>query len=171
MRFLFSIAVLLLLLPGTRAGAQVTMLLERPGTIKYYMYQKGDHIWIMYKKGDEGFRDAGEITAIDDSTVQINNLNRYNFRDISSVYRPRFFPRLLSRTAFVFGTGYLALTVANQAINSSSPLVDEKTLLISGISLGIAGIAAFFEYRKFELGENWRLRTIDLSIIRPSMQK
>jgi len=171
MRILQVIMLLLLLLPAIRAESQVTMLLERPGTIKYYMYQKDDRISIMYKKGSEGFRDAGTITAIDDSTVQINNLNRYKFRDITSVYRPRFFPRLISRTAFVFGTGYLALTVANQAINRSSPLVDEKTLLISGLSVAAAGIAVFFEYRKFEMGENWRLRTIDLSIIRPSMQK
>ena len=171
MRIVYGIAFLFLLLPGIPVQAQVTMLLERPGTIKYYMYQKDDRISIMYKKGDEGFRDAGKITAIDDSTVQINDLNRYKFRDITSVYRPRFFPRFFSRTAAVFGTGYLALTVANQAINSSSPLVDEKTLLISGLSLAAAGIAVFFEYRKFELGENWRLRTIDLSIIRPGVQK
>jgi hypothetical protein len=151
--------------------AQVTMLLERPGTVKYYMYHAGDHLTIQYKKGEDGFRDAGVISEITDSTVQINELNRYKFRDITSVYRPRFFFKLFTRTALVFGAGYIALTAANQVLNSKSPIVDKNTLIIGGSSIAAAGISRLFENRKIELGENWRLRTIDLSIIKPVRQE
>ena len=162
MKLLLVCTLILLSLNSVRVNAQVTLLLERPGTIKYYMYHKGDHLSISYKKGTEGFHDAGEITDITDSAFQINNINRYNFRDVTCVYRPRFLPRLLTRTALVFGAGYIGLTAANQAINSNKPIIDGNTLAIGGSALAVAGISSFFEKRKFELGEKWRLRKVDL---------
>lgn len=162
MKQLLVFHLILLSLNSIPVKAQVTLLLERPGTIKYYMYHKGDHLSISYRKGTEGFHDAGEITDITDSTFQINNINRYNFRDVACVYRPRFLPLLLARTALVFGVGYTGLTAANQAINSKRPLIDGNTLAIGGSALAVAGISSFFEKRKFELDEKWRLRKVDL---------
>lgn len=171
MRVLRVITLIFLLLTGIRTQAQVTMLLERPGTIKYYMYQKDDRISIMYKKGGEGFRDAGKITAIDDSTVQINGINRYNFKDITAVYRERILVKIFSKTAMVFGAGYLGLTIVNRSLNAEKPVVAPGAVFVGGSAMVFGGMLSVFNQRRFVMGENWRLRTIDLSIIRPGMQK
>ena len=171
MRVLRVITLIFLLLTGIRTQAQVTMLLERPGTIKYYMYQKDDIISIRYKNKPEGFFDAGTITDINDSTVQINGINRYNFKDITAVYRDRILVKLFSKTAMVFGAGFLGLTIVNRSMNSEKPVVAPGAVFVGGSAMVFCGMLSVFNQRRFVMGENWRLRTIDLSIIRPGMQK
>jgi len=165
------ISLLLLIAIHLCSNAQVTLLLEQPGTINYYMYQSGDIISIKYKTGEQGFFDAGEITAINDSTVQIGGINRYNFKDITAVYRDRTLVRIFSGTAIIFGAGFLGLTVVNRALNSENPVLVPGAVFIGGSSMVAGGLLSVFKHRKFVMGEHWRLRTIDLSIIRPSMQK
>lgn len=165
-----AVCLWLFVMTGFSAVAQVTMLLEKPGTIKYYMYQKDDIVSIRYKNGKEGFYDAGIITGITDSTVQINAVNTYNFRDITAVYRDRILVRVFSSATMVFGAGYLGLTIVNRSLNAEKPVIAPDAVFVGGSSMVFGGLLSVFKHRKFVMGEDWRLRTVDLSIIRPGMQ-
>lgn len=160
-----------LVFTGLSSFAQVTLLLEKPGTIKYYMYQKDDFISIRYKTKPEGFLDAGVITEITDSTVKINGINQYRFSDISAVYRERALVRIFSNAAIAAGAGYMGLTVVNGVINSGRPALGPDVVFVGGSFIFAGVVASAFKHRRFIMGENWRLRTIDLSILKPGSQQ
>ncbi|HNX43338.1 MAG TPA: hypothetical protein PLJ84_02000 [Bacteroidales bacterium] len=164
----FSLALVFIGLPSS---AQITLLLEKPGTVTYYMYQKHDFISIRYKTKPEGFFDAGVITEITDSTVQINGNNRYRFSDITAVFRGRPLVRIFSNVAIICGAGFLGLTLVNGVIGSGGPALGPDVVSAAGSVIFAGLVASAFKNRRFILGENWRLRTVDLSILKPDGQQ
>ena len=141
------------------ARCQKLLILERPGTTKYYIFKTGD--WIRLYDGKSMRVIQGDISRITDTMLVINTLEPVYLSRITYLNRPLIMLQLFSKTATAAGIGYFLLTGINNAINKNTPIVNQGTLIVSAV-IGGAGVAtSFIRYRKLKLGNNWRLKVID----------
>lgn len=124
------------------------------------MYYEGSSITL----GMDGKLVYGSITSLDDSLLTINDEITIPLKEIDYISRPRFWFNFLSPAAKLFGLTYFGLTGFNRLINKQYPVLDGQTFLITGILLGGALLLDHFGQRKFQLGEKWQLKVIDLSL-------
>jgi hypothetical protein len=144
----------------SNVSSQRFFILERPGTVKNYKFQEGEHIHIEVKSEGITSQVRGELSHITDTSVIINWTMEFKTSEISAVYRERSLIRILQVSSLLAGSGYIVLDCFNRAINKETPLVDKSSVIISG-SL-IAGSVALipFEEHKYKMGVHWRVKTI-----------
>ena len=139
---------------------QKLLVLERPGTTKYFTYKKG--AWIKLYDDRSMRMIQGDITRIDDSLILINTLEPVYLGRIAAVYRPRRILHRFSSAAIVAGTGYFLLSGFNRAINKESPVISNGAVTISAAVAGSGVVTSFFHFRKFTIGSHWRIKSIDM---------
>jgi hypothetical protein len=154
-----GIIALLISITGS-VQAQKLLVLERPGTTKYYIFKVGDEIRLTDSRNMRKIH--GGISRISDTSFVVNYLETEYPEKVTTVYRPLTMLGLFSRVAIDAGVGYFLLTGFNNAINKTSPLIDKGTLTASSVVTGSGLITRFFRYRKFKIGRSWRLKIIDL---------
>jgi hypothetical protein len=82
--------------------AQTMLVVERPGTVKNYIYQAGQNIRLKTKSGK---KISGPINIIKDSSLVVDYVNDLEIKDIAFVYKPR--PLLNSFGTFFMGGSLL----------------------------------------------------------------
>jgi hypothetical protein len=158
-----SLVIFVLLICLSSSGwSQKRLILERPGTTKYFILKVGDEITLMHNRDKRKIH--GGISRIGDTSIIVNYLETIDLNEVIAVYRPLKMMNLFSRVATDAGLGYFLLTGFNNAINDESPLIDHGTLLASSIVTGIGLGTRFLRYRKFNIGHAWRLKIIDLDL-------
>ena len=151
----------MLVLIITDIYAQKILLLENVNTLKNIKYYQGEDIMVKFQEKNKKITDV--IYDVTDSTVIFELAGEMKFDDIVFIYRENWLVETLSGLSLLGGAAYFGIDSFNRLINHEYPVVDSGTLMISG------GMAAFglalipFRYRKFSIGEKWKLRTIDLS--------
>jgi hypothetical protein len=160
-RFLvFSTLVLLLPLLSV---AQHVMLLERPGTTRYFIYKQGNRISVELK--NINLKISGEITHIEDSSLSINN-NNFLLTDIHQVTRHHKFLSGLKNKLLEAAVMYFAFSAINRTIHDERPVLDNSIPMICGSMVALSGVSYLFENSKYTMGWKWRLRVIDLSVLK-----
>jgi hypothetical protein len=158
-----SFAIILLLIFFAATGwSQKRLILERPGTTKYYIFKVGDEITLMNNRDKRKIH--GGISRIGDTSIIVNYLETADLNGIIAVYRPLKMMNLFSRVATDAGLGYFLLTGFNNSINNELPLIDHGTLVASTIVTGVGLVTRFLRYRKYNIGHAWRIKIIDLDL-------
>ena len=153
-----AIFTLIMCITGS-AWSQKFLILERPGTTKYYIFRVGDEIRLTDKCNMRKI--YGGISRITDTSFVVNYLEIVNPANVIAVYRPLKMMHVFSRAATTAGLGYFLLTGVNNAINKESTIIDHGTLIASSIVVGTGVATSFLRYRKFSLGRSWRLKIMD----------
>jgi len=156
-----GIIIILICITGS-AQAQKLLILERPGTTKYYIFKVGDEIRVTDSHNMRKIH--GGISRITDTSFIVNYLEIIDPVKVIAVYRPLTMLQIFSRVATDAGLGYFLLTGFNNAINKTSPLIDHGTLVASSIVAGSGVTSRFLRYRKFTLGHSWRIRIMDMDV-------
>ena len=142
------------------AGSQNIFLIERPGTVKNLKFHEGDGIHILVKNQPAVPEIEGTLTQIRDSSILVDDMYLIPLKDITAVYKERFWPRLAVPVLFIAGIGYIVLEGFNRAINKDAPLITKETAIISS-SLVAGGLALIpLKDRKYIVGEKWRVRSL-----------
>ena len=142
--------------------SQNILLLERSAKYKNFKFYEGNQIHVKIKTDSSDLHVRGIINAIYDSSIIVNYNNIIMIKDIKMVYRPRLWAKLLSISALIAGTGYLALDAFNRAINHQYPVLDQQTVITSGIIIGAGLILIPFRERWYKIGEKWELKALVL---------
>lgn len=142
------------------ANCQKLLILERPGTTKYHIFQTGNRIRLYDGKALRMIQ--GDISRITDTMIMINSSEPVYLSRVTAVYRPLHMLHLFSRTATTAGTGYFLLTGFNNGINNKTTLIDHGTFVVSAVIAGTGIATSFIRYRKFALGSRWRIKIIDM---------
>jgi hypothetical protein len=139
---------------------QNIFLIERPGTVKNFKFYEGDDIHVRVKNYPPASSIKGTLTGIRDSSIIIDDAYLIPLKDITAVYKDRFWLGLAVPVLFVAGVGYVTLEAFNRLINNDSPVVTTETAIISG-SLVAGGFALIpLKERKFKVGEKWRVKSL-----------
>lgn len=142
------------------AGSQNIFFIERPGTVKNLKFHEGDGIHILVKNQPTVPEIEGTLTQIRDSSILIDDMYLIPLKDITAVYKERFWPRLAVPVLFIAGIGYIALEGFNRAINKDAPLITKETAIISS-SLVAGGLALIpLKDRKYIVGEKWHVKSL-----------
>jgi hypothetical protein len=157
MKKIATLLTLLICMAGIVHG-QKLLILERPGTTKYYIFKTGDRIRLYDGRSMRMIQ--GDISRITDTMIEINTLEPVYLSRVKAVYRPLTMLRIFSRTAEIAGAGYLILTGFNRAINKDVPVINPETLILSAALMGAGVATSFLRYRKFTIGDKWRLKVI-----------
>ena len=159
MQKIVTILAILICMAGNVDG-QKLLILERPGTTKYFTYKPGERIKLYDRRNMRMIQ--GDISRIDDSMIVINTLEPVYLSRIAAVYRSRPILHRFSSAGIVAGVGYFLLSGFNRAINKESPVISNGTVITS-VAVAGAGVAtSFFRFRKFAIGDHWRIKAIDM---------
>jgi len=129
-------------------------------SFKHIKYYQGERIIIKYPGGDSRISDR--IYDLTDTSVILMLLGEVAFADIQCIYRENWLVRILSGLSLVGGTAYFGIDTFNRLINNDSPVVLQETMMISGGLIVFGAALIPFRHRKINIGEKWRMRTIDL---------
>lgn len=163
MHWLF-VMILLMVYGLNDLSAQRFLLLQRPGKVKNYKYFAGDKI--IFRAYADTVVVMGRISGFSDTSIFINDKSEIPIEDITSISKKCHMMAFLSRGALLFGIAYFGLNGFNRLINHDYPTYDKESLLI--VSGSLAGFFALnkFKYRKFRIGEEWKLDILDLTFER-----
>jgi len=154
--------IILFFFAGLLVQSQNMLLLSRTGKYKNYKFYEGDQIHIKIKTDTADLQVRGVLNVIYDSSIIVNYDNVILTKDIITVYRPRWWARILSYSAIAGGVGYLALDVFNRAINQDDPILLQETLVTSGIIIGVGLLLIPFREHWYIVGEKWTLQALVL---------
>lgn len=146
--------LIFLLFMSSSLWAQNMLVLEKPGTVKNYIYYAGNNISI---KTTEGLKISGPINIIrNDSTIVVDFVHELKLSDIEMVYKTRSLMKM-GGTALIGGSAlYLGLGL----INSGHVDIDQSFW----VSIGVAatGVALLvFSKKKMRIEETkWRLKVL-----------
>jgi len=130
------------------------MVLEKPGTVRNYIYQAGDHISI---KTTEGLKISGPINIIrNDSTFVVDFVHELKISEVEVVYKTR---SLLSigGTALIGGSAlYLGLT----AINNGGVEINQSFWVSIGVAAAGIIMKVFAKKRMYIQEAKWRLKVL-----------
>lgn len=160
MRYLLLI-LFVIVLGSQDTYAQKLLLLQREGRVRNLKYFQGDIIII--DAYADTIRIKGRISGLTDSTILIDQKYEIPVDEITSILKKRTMLDFLSRGMGVFGLTYFTLNGFNRWINHEYPIYDKESLMI--VTGSLAGYFALskFKYRKFRIGNKWKIRILDLS--------
>ncbi len=139
-------------------SAQKLLLVEKPGTVKNYKFEKGDR-FILMKKGDSRKVD-GTITQLLDTSFVIDYQYLINFSEINKVYKVRGLANFMTELGIKGGLGFFLVDFTNNLIQHDL-LINPLTLKISGGFIATALVFRIIRHKPLKLGPGWRLRIID----------
>lgn len=128
--------------------------------MKNLKFYEGDAIHLQVKNHPPVSDIEGILTRIGDSSIIIDDMYLIPIKDITAVYKERFWPRIAVPVLFIAGIGYVTLEAFNRAINKEAPVVTKETAII-GSSLVTGGLLLIpLRNRRIEVGDNWRVKTL-----------
>lgn len=137
------------------------LLLKKKGSPKNHKFRLGSDISLRSSIRDRKI--SGTIHLITDTTIIVNFNTEVNIKDISNVYRDRYFFKLFSSVLFIAGGGYFLLDGLNRTINQQYPIITQNTLIVTGSLIGVGFAFKLMDTRKYRIGKNWELQLLDLS--------
>lgn len=156
----YSLGLAMLL--AVSVSGQNILLLQKAGGGGIRMYR--EHEDISLKTVSKNQKVEGRIVLIEDSCLVIDSRMVVSLDDIAVIYRPRRMLSLLQKVSLIGGTLYLAISTLNGVINNDSPIVDDKTLKISG-GLILAGVilTPLTERRHKIAPTKWKVKILDFT--------
>jgi len=103
------------------------------------------------------------LNRINDSVILIDYLFEVKILDIEHVYKVRWISGFMTELGLKAGLGYFLIDVTNHIISKNYPVFEPSTMTITGGLLVTAVAFHMIRLRKFDIGENWRLRVIDFN--------
>lgn len=146
--------LLFILLFSSTLWAQNMLVVEKPGTVKNYIYQAGDHISI---KTTEGVKISGPINIIrNDSSFVVDYVHELQLSDVEVVYKSRALLNM-GGTALIGGS---ALYLGLDLINHGGVKIDQSFWIAVGVAA--AGvIMKVFAKKKMHVHEvKWRIKVL-----------
>jgi len=138
---------------------QNILILERPGTIKYFKYEVNDRIKLSTSNPDTTI--DGFISLINDSSIIIDRVNEFTLTNISTIIRNRWGFNFLQKLFLTAGIPYLLISSINGVINNDEPMVPEETLIISGGLITAAIAVTPLTSRKHKTdNKKWRVKIL-----------
>lgn len=137
--------------------SQTMLVVERPGTVKNYIFEAGQYISLKTKSGE---KISGPINIIRDSSLVVDFVHELNVSDIDIVYNSR---QLLS----IFGTAFIGgsiMYVGLDAINGGmrgKKLIEDSGFLTASAILTTGIIMRVFSKKKMHIdNEKWRIKIL-----------
>ena len=154
MKSLFTILFSIFILA---VSAQNMLVLERPGTVKNYIFYAGSHISLKTK---DGLKISGPINIIRDSNMVVNFKHELRLEDITIVYKSRHLMKVFG-TAFMAGSLlYIGLDIANGGSHGQK-LSENQSLLTAFGVFGTGALMWVFSKKKMTIdNEKWRLKIL-----------
>lgn len=153
-----TLLIFILLVIFTSIGtAQNYILIEKNGGKKKFKI----HLGKQFKcKTTDGVKHKGQVTKVTDSTIILGNQDLIYARDIKVIILPRKFFLGMTELGLKAGLGYAGISVINRGFSGMDVIVP-RTLIISGTSLGVAGISYLASLRHIKLKKRkWKLKLI-----------
>ncbi len=154
MRFFY----LLLLVFSTHVTfSQTMMVVERPGTVKNYIFEAGNYISL---KTTSGEKISGPINIIRDSSLVVDFTHEMELNEIEIVYQPRYLINIFG-SAFIGGSLlYLTLDGINGGMKNKKLIEDPGFLTATGfLATGVA--MKLFSKKKMRIdNEKWRIKIL-----------
>ncbi len=161
----FSVNMLKILLVFTAmfavpsASAQQYLIVQKSESIKTFKYRTGDQIMFSLTGTEKVF--SGELTYIGDSTFAVDDKFEIHLKAVSTIYRTRYFIRLLSKILLTAGVIYIGVETVNGVINNDSPMISKSTAIASSAMVG-AGIGiGLLKTAKLRIGEKYKLKILN----------
>lgn len=160
---LLMIFTLLLLLFATKTEAQIVLQLEKVNQVKTYKYIPGNALIIKQKK----FPDVWTKKIISDILVQENTIVFEDLiiplDDIIGVRHENGVVKALSRKLYQFGIAWFVYAGGLHLLDRFE--IGNDTLAVGGGAFALGyGIRALFFRKTFTIGDNSRLRILDLNM-------
>lgn len=153
--------VFALILAITASGQNILVLQKASGG-GIRMYRENEYISL--RTAAKNLKIEGRIVLIEDSCLIIDSRASVLVDDIAAIYRTRRMFSLLQKVSLIGGGMYLAISTLNGVINNDSPIVDNKTLKISGglIAAGII-LTPLTERRHRIAPSRWKVKILDFT--------
>jgi hypothetical protein len=133
------------------------LVLERPGTVKNYIYKAGQNISIKTKKGE---KINGPINMIIDSSLIVDFVHELEIDDIEFVYKQRQLLNTFGNFAMGGSAMYIGFDAINGGYRNKNLAEDTNFLVASGIF--VSGlIMNIFSKKKMRIdNEKWRIKIL-----------
>jgi hypothetical protein len=154
MRILY---ILLFVFVSNWGISQTMMVVERPGTVKNYIFVAGEYISLKTKSGE---KISGPINIIRDSNLVVDFVHELEIKDIATVYKSRELLNIFG-TAFIGGSLlYVSLDAINGGMKGKNLSKDTGLLVASGfLSSGI--LMKVFSRKKMHIDQKkWRIKIL-----------
>lgn len=154
MRFVYFIVILFI---SNITFSQTMMVVERPGTVKNYIFEAGEFISLKTKSGE---KISGPINIIKDSSLVVDFVHELELSEIEYVYKPRYLLNIFG-SAFIGGSVlYISLDAINGGMRGKKLIEDTGFLVASGfLATGI--IMKVFSKKKMRIdNKKWRIKIL-----------
>lgn len=149
--------ILLVLFISNIAFSQTMMVVEKPGTVRNYIFEAGQYISLKTKSGE---KISGPINIIRDSSLVVDFVHELEVSDILFVYKPRQLMNIFG-TAFMGGSiMYLSLDAINGGMKGKKLSEDSGFLVATGFfATGV--VMKIFSKKKMRIdNEKWRIKIL-----------
>jgi len=138
--------------------SQNMLLVEKPGTVKNYIYFAGDYISLKTK---DGIKISGPINIIRDTNLIVNFTHELSLNDIEVVYKTRTLIKLGSSLLIAGSALYTGLDLINGGSKGKSFSENESLQISLAILATGIGISFFSKKKMSTKKEKWRIRILD----------
>jgi hypothetical protein len=152
---------LIFLFAFSGAFAQRTLVLEKIGTPKKYVFHTGDYLKVRTKKTDAVVKSY--LWAMTDSSLTIGPHTVIQLPDVSAVYKHYYFQKFMTRALLYAGAGYFVLDSFNNLINHQQVFIPQ-TLIISSSIVGVGLAIMPLGQKKIRIGIRWKLKIMDINL-------
>lgn len=157
---------LFLLLTGflyqVRAQKSLQIIRSTFGAVKKYeVYVNED---LEYKLKGHLFYHSNKIANLQDSSIVFENDSVIKLSKIKAIriHKGGHLGKTFQEAFFIAGIGFIALNTTNNAINDSSPLIDNKAVYISGALVGTSILMRVLLTRHIRINKTVTLRINDI---------
>ncbi|MGZ3901282.1 MAG: hypothetical protein ACXVNM_06105 [Bacteroidia bacterium] len=136
------------------------ILYARFGKVKKFEFFIND--LMEYKLKGKRFFHENKIVNLQDSLILFENDSVIKLSELKAIriHRGGHLARTLQEVFFIGGVGFIALNTANNAINSTSPLIDNRAVYISGALVGTSLLIRLFSTHHIRINKNKSLKII-----------
>lgn len=149
--------ILLFLFISNFTFSQTMLVVEKPGTVKNYIFEAGQYISIKTKTGE---KISGPINIIRDSSLVVDFVHELKVSDIQFVFKPRQLMSIFG-TAFIGGSiMYIGLDAVNGGMKGKKLSEDSGFLVATGFfATGV--VMKIFSKKKMRIdNEKWRIKIL-----------
>lgn len=128
------------------------------GKVKRVHFYQGQSITVKEFNSSKVY--SGVITAISDSTFEINNAV-FKPENISTIYIEKSLLKIFGTAFTIAGVGYLALDVFNEFTSTGNLLFDSAVVIPSAILVGVGGLMILMSKQKLKVKAKNQLKIIN----------
>jgi hypothetical protein len=154
---------LILFLIACHVYPQRTLLIEKIGTSRKYLYHTGDYLKLRVSKQDTLLK--GKLWHMGDSVISVEAIRTFDVHvpDIRSVYKQYTFPKKFGRYMGLGSVGIFAIIAFNHLINNEQVFTSDM-FIISGSMLGASILSLSLSQKKCKIGNRWKIKVLDISV-------